>query len=219
MISKVFHQYWTDPHHRGAALPDDAARNRDTWLHVYPEFAHALWTDKMLPELLSDVGGIDVWSHVLICRMPAMRADLVRLGLVFRLGGFWVDLKNQALQRLPNEVLEHPGPVFVEHRKIAVRSIPDGFLSNSFFGAPAGSAIVLHVLQLACRNVADRKSGDIFHTTGPGLLSAAIVEHRDQVKIIRDPGFWGELVERTPLSYNQGEMHWSARQQNEGLYW
>ena len=219
MIAKVFHQYWTDPHHRGAAIPDDAECNRETWRRLYPEFTHLLWTDQTLPTLLSDVAGIDVWSHAITCRMPAMKADLVRLGLVYQLGGFWVDLKNQALQRLPDELLEHSAPVFVEHRKIAHRIIPDGFLSNSFFGAPARSAVILHVLQLACRNVADRISGDIFHTTGPGLLSVALGEYREQVKIVPDPGFWGELVERTPLSYNRGQMHWSARQQDESLFW
>jgi mannosyltransferase OCH1-like enzyme len=219
MIPKVFHQYWTDPRGCGRPVPADVTENSETWTHLYPEFAYSLWTDETLPALLSDVGGLDVWSHAKVCRLPAMRADIVRLGLVFHFGGFWVDLKNQARKRIPNDLLEHAGPVFVEHPGLQVRTIPKGFVSNSFFGAPAESTTVLHALQLACANVALRIAGDIFETTGPSVLNAALRENHEAVRIVRHPGFWGVFVERTTASYNDGEMHWSERQQKESLYW
>ena len=219
MIPKVFHQYWTDPRDSGRPVPSDITHNRESWTNLYPEFAHSLWTDTTLPELLSDVGGVDVWSHVKICRLPAMRADIVRLGLVFLMGGFWVDLKNVARERIPNELLDIAAPLFVEHPGLQVRTIPKGFVSNSFFGAPAGSTILFDALHRACTNVALRIAGDIFETTGPSLLNAALRENREAVRIIPHPGFWGVLVERTTASYNEGEMHWSERQQKESLYW
>src|ERR1041385_1231408 len=100
LIPKVFHQYWTDPRNCGRPLPADVAENRKTWKRLYPEFSQSRWTDEALPDLLSDVEGVDVWSHAALCRLPAMRADIVRLGLVFQLGGFWGDLKNRARQRI-----------------------------------------------------------------------------------------------------------------------
>src|SRR6266513_84629 len=107
MIPNVFHQYLTDPRDPGRPVPADVTQNSESWTRLYPEFAQSLWTDETLPAVLSDVGGLDVWSHAKVCRLPAMRADIVRLGLVFQLGGFWVDLKNQARKRIPDDLLEH----------------------------------------------------------------------------------------------------------------
>lgn len=219
MIPKRFHQYWTDPRASGRPVPPDITHNCESWTTLYPEFAHSLWTDATLPELLSDVNALDVWSHVTTCRLPAMRADIVRLGLVFQLGGFWVDLKNMARERLPNDLLEEAGPLFVEHPGLEVRTIPKGFVSNSFFGAPPGSPTVLDALHRACTNVDRRIAGDIFETTGPSLLNAALRESLELVKILPHPGFWSVFVQRTTASYNEGEMHWSERQQKESLYW
>ena len=202
MIPKLFHQYWTDPRDRGRAVPPDITLNCESWTTLYPEYAHSLWSDVTLPELLSDVNGLDVWSHVTTCRLPAMRADIVRLGLVFQLGGFWVDLKNLARERLPNDLLEQANPLFVEHPGLEVRTIPKGFVSNSFFGAPPGSATVFDALHRACANVALRTAGDIFETTGPSLLNTALRENREAVESFRilDSGAYSSSEQRLPIT-------------------
>jgi mannosyltransferase OCH1-like enzyme len=219
MIPKRFHQYWTDPQRRGGLLPDDVKPNCESWRHLYPDFDYCLWSDETLDDVLCNVGSLDVWSHVEMCRLPAMRADLIRLALVFELGGFWMDLRIKALTRVPDEILEFEGPVVVEHRRPAARLVPEGSLSNSFFGAPPRSDTVLHALQSACANVARRASGDIFEITGPALLDAAVRHTAEPVMVVPNTDFWDVIVDRTRVAYNSQGMHWTHRQRKEDLYW
>ena len=94
MIPQIVHQLWIDPGHTNtgqAQIPDDIRRNIATWDAHHPDIAHHEWTLDDLRHILQDFDGMDIWGAMQVCRFPTMQANLVRLVLILKFGGFWSD--------------------------------------------------------------------------------------------------------------------------------
>ena len=90
MVPKIIHQIWVgrDP------LPDDFASYVETWKRNHPGWEHRLWTEESIPADLRRPEALERIRH------PAERADILRLELLWRHGGVYVDTDFECLRPL-----------------------------------------------------------------------------------------------------------------------
>jgi mannosyltransferase OCH1-like enzyme len=81
-LPRIFHHIWLG----STPLPPDFAAFRETWREHHPEWALRLWTEEELPDGLSRRELYD------LSRLPAERADVLRLEVLQRFGGIYVDV-------------------------------------------------------------------------------------------------------------------------------
>lgn len=81
MIPRVLHQIWLGPD----PLPEEYARYSETWREHHPAWDLRMWTEDNLPDGLRRK---EVHERL---RPPAERSDILRLELLFRHGGVYVD--------------------------------------------------------------------------------------------------------------------------------
>ena len=80
-IPRILHQVWLGPN----PLPDDFVAYRETWREHNPEWTLELWTEDHLPDELRRG---EVYDRL---RVPAERADILRLEVLWQFGGVYVD--------------------------------------------------------------------------------------------------------------------------------
>ena len=81
MIPHVFHQIWLGPD----PLPREYAAYQGTWQRRHPGWELRLWTEENLPD---DLERKEIYE---LLRRPAERSDMLRLELLHRHGGVYVD--------------------------------------------------------------------------------------------------------------------------------
>lgn len=90
MITRTIHQIWVG----GAPFPAEFAAYQESWRHHHPGWELRLWTDENLP---GDLRWPEVYEPD---RSAAERADLIRLELLWRFGGVYVDTDMECLRPL-----------------------------------------------------------------------------------------------------------------------
>jgi hypothetical protein len=223
MIEKVLHLAWFAPSPSTRDLPTDMQKTVAAWRQLEPKIAIKVWTEADLEKALSNVKGGDAWRAISSCRLPAMKADISALALVYEFGGFWSGFKNLPLMPFLEDLSELQGFVVAEHFPLTSRPEPVHYLCNAFFGAARGNSFAERCLDVVIENVLGRKQGSAVALTGGGVLNQV----RDQwqrhgtltdLVVLNYEEFWGGLLKRIPASYDKDGMHWSKRQKAEPLY-
>lgn len=94
-IPRIIHQVWLGPD----PLPDEFARYGETWRRNHPTWAFRFWADENLPEGLVRP---EAYERL---RSPVERCDILRLEVLARWGGVYVDCDFECLRPI-DEVLE-----------------------------------------------------------------------------------------------------------------
>lgn len=129
MVERKFHQIWINREH--PALPDAAKRMRDTWLHHHPDWDYCLWNLENLDFEPACAGLLPRCQH------PAQMADLLRMEILYRNGGVYVDTDFECLRPL-GELLEGVDDFSCSE---------DGdYLSIGVLGGRRGSPLYKHVI-------------------------------------------------------------------------
>ena len=81
MIPRVLHQIWVGP----AGFPDEFAAYAETWRRHHPGWEYRLWTEAEIP---AELRRPEARERL---RMPAERSDILRLEILWREGGVYVD--------------------------------------------------------------------------------------------------------------------------------
>lgn len=81
MIPRIFHQIWVGPN----PMPEEFHAYTESWKTHHPDWEMRLWTEDNLPEGLRRP---EVYERL---RMPAERSDILRLDLLWRFGGVYLD--------------------------------------------------------------------------------------------------------------------------------
>ncbi len=89
MIPRILHQIWLGQN----PLPSEHAAYAETWRRFHPNWEYRLWTEADIPD---DVRP-EVHERL---RVPAERSDILRLEIVVRYGGVYVDTDFECLQPL-----------------------------------------------------------------------------------------------------------------------
>lgn len=158
MIPRIIHQIWLGPD----PLPDEFERYGRSWTRHNPGWELRLWTEETLPD---DLVRREAYERL---RQPAERSDILRLELLERHGGIYVDTDFECLR--PIEPLLEGVAFFCAYLK-------PGRINNAIIGATPGHEI----LQRAIREVRPRdwhgavdKRG-----TGPFFLDALVKQYAD----------------------------------------
>ena len=127
LIPRVFHQVWVGPD----PLPQAFEGYRQSWLEHHPEWELTLWTDDNLPD------GLRRSESYERLRSPVERCDILRLELVWRFGGVYVDCDFECLR--PIEPL-------IEEVDFFAADIEPGRVNHAIMGAVAGHPILNRAL-------------------------------------------------------------------------
>jgi inositol phosphorylceramide mannosyltransferase catalytic subunit len=90
LIPKVFHQIWINP--TQPALPAEYCAYRDTWLEKHPDWEYRLWNLENLdfePRCASLLGQAQHFAQM---------ADLLRMEIIHRYGGVYIDVDFECLR-------------------------------------------------------------------------------------------------------------------------
>jgi mannosyltransferase OCH1-like enzyme len=90
VIPRTIHHIWLGPD----PLPDDHRPWIDSWRRHHPKWEHRLWTEENLPE---DPIRPEILERL---RAPVERADILRLEILYRHGGVYVDTDLECLRPL-----------------------------------------------------------------------------------------------------------------------
>jgi mannosyltransferase OCH1-like enzyme len=94
VIPRTFHHIWLGPE----PLPEEHGAYIETWKRHHPGWEFHMWTEDNLPE---DPIRPEVLERL---RVPVERADILRLELVYRHGGVYLDTDLECLRPLDDVV-------------------------------------------------------------------------------------------------------------------
>lgn len=171
-IPRIFHQIWIgeDP------FPKEYARYQKSWLRRNPGWELRFWREDDLP---SDLRRTEIYERL---RQPAERSDLLRLELLHRYGGVYLDSDFECRRSI--EPLLERVTFFVAYLK-------PGRINNAIIGAVPGHTL----LERAIEEARPRQSWGVVdkHGTGPHFLGR-ILEGAEDVTIFD----WQLFYPRTP---------------------
>jgi mannosyltransferase OCH1-like enzyme len=117
VIPRIFHRIWLG----GGAMPEEFAAYGETWARRHPAWEMRLWTDDDLPGLAIPLLGR--------ARTLVERTDILRIELLRRFGGVYVDTDFECLRPI-DPLLKGVG-IF------AARAVDDR-INNAILGSTAG---------------------------------------------------------------------------------
>lgn len=209
-----------------------------TFVEQNPSYQVHLWLDHHTLERLHGVKWVDnmilhnvneeEWTNGDLVKEAtnyAMISDILRLEIIYRFGGIYVDIDSVALRPF--------GPVFL--RSFVTLTPVDWFLStkniynnhlkqsksqqqpfgstiqNCIFGFGQHSKFLKFAIDAQRQNFWDMESAGTIKRTGPGFLTEAFAEFGDnEIQIIN----WDYTMNRTPLSIcydDSGDADWDDK--------
>jgi mannosyltransferase OCH1-like enzyme len=164
-VPRTIHQIWIGPD----PLPDEHRPWIKGWKRHHPNWNHRLWTEADLR------GGLDLTRPEVRERLraPVERADILRLEILYRHGGVYVDTDVECLRPI-DDVLGD--------REFVIACLKPGQVTNTFVASVPGHPL----LERALREV--RPMEDYWTMSSPP----------DSIKRVAGPPFLGRLVPDYP---------------------
>lgn len=191
MIPRVFHQIWVG----AQQLPDEFRELQRTWQRHHPNWELQLWTDENLPANLVRTEAYE------LLRQPGERADILRLEILNRFGGVYVDVDFECLRPI-DELLDGVTCFF--------GALDSGRISNAIIGARPGHPLFRRALdELRPRSTygpIDREG------TGPLLLDRLLGDFSD-VTVFGPEIFYATTPATAVYAYHLPARTWK----DEGL--
>lgn len=172
MIPKKFHHIWLGPD----PLPDEHRPWIQSWERHHPDWEFVLWTEENLPD---DPIRPEVLERL---RAPVERADILRLEVLYREGGVYLDTDLECLRPIDPE-LEDEEFVGVCHKPQRI--------TNTAIAAAARHPLLERALdevrpmEMYWTNASER----LKEVAGPRLLERIVVDYPD-VKLLDPPVFF-----------------------------
>ena len=97
-IPRIIHQIWLGPN----PLPAFFQEYQRQLKKLHPDWEYRLWTDKEVEQELGEQGGeqrpCSLWHEIKACKNYGQQSDLVRVELLLRFGGVYVDVDVLAIK-------------------------------------------------------------------------------------------------------------------------
>jgi mannosyltransferase OCH1-like enzyme len=186
VIPRVFHRIWLGPD----PMPEEYVRLGRTWKRNHPDWEHHLWAETNLP---TDLERHEVYE---LLRRPAERADILRLELLHRLGGVYVDADLESLK---------PIDMLLDGVSCFLGALDSGRVSNAVIGAVPGHPLLARAIaELRPRTTfgpVDREG------TGPLLIERLRHEFPD-VTVFEPEVFFATEREQAQYSFHLSARSW-----------
>ena len=183
LIPRIFHQIWVGPD----PFPDEYTRYQQTWLDCHPGWTLRFWTEENLP---ADLRRPEAAERL---RAPAERANILRLEMLWRFGGVYVDTDFRCLRSI--EPLIDGTDFFISLAK-------PGRVNNALMGSVAGHPI----LDDALDRIQPREFfGHDKEATGTRFLDTLLLD-RDGVTLIEPEHFYPQNPEARNAAYAVHDM-------------
>jgi mannosyltransferase OCH1-like enzyme len=186
LIPRVFHQIWVGPD----PFPEEFAAYQETWIHHHPQWELRFWTEENLPP---DLERKETYE---LLRRPAERADILRLELLHRHGGVYVDVDFECLR--PLDPLLEDVDFFAGYRK---PRRPNNAILGSVPGHPVLAQAIREIRPRTTYGPVDKKR------TGPLFWRRLLREH-PEVTIFEQAVFYPWTAEEIERAY---AVHHQAR--------
>jgi len=170
-VPRIIHHIWIGPE----PLPEDHRLWIETWRRQHPHWQHRLWTEENLPQ---DPIRPEILERL---RVPVERADMLRLEILYRYGGLYVDADVECLSPIDRTL--------GDAEFVAVCMKP-GRVTNTLIAAVPGHPL----LEAALREIRPMQeywtlsapSATLKEVAGPPLLRRLIPKYPD-VKLLEPP--------------------------------
>lgn len=196
-IPRIIHQTW-----KSEALPPAFRLFRDTWRRRHPDWEYRFYDDAAcrrsvaagFPELLPLYDG---------CPHPVQRADIFRYLIVASEGGLYADMDMACLKNV-EPLLAGRRAVFGVEDRLSPRQTRRlnhrhaERIANFIFAAEAGHPVFGEIIAALKGLPGNWNMGEeILETTGPGMLTNIVQDHRERLgltvlpRICWAPPRWG----------------------------
>jgi mannosyltransferase OCH1-like enzyme len=186
VIPRVFHRIWLGPD----PMPEEYVRLGQTWKRNHPDWQHHLWAETNLP---TDLERHEVYE---LLRRPAERADILRLELLHRLGGVYVDADLESLK---------PIDPLLDSVSCFLGALDSGRVSNAVIGTVPGHPLLARAIaELRPRTTfgpVDREG------TGPLLIERLRHEFPD-VTVFEPEVFFATEREQAQYAFHLSARSW-----------
>lgn len=161
-------QYWNDLTH----LKGDVLAAIEGWRRTMSG-RHVLFDQDMAVSFLARYFGSVAVDAFESSTHPAQEADLIRLAWLYIKGGIYVDADTLPNERILQAEITKGKYIALWHRDNLPPQVRE--VVNSFMIASPRQDFILRMFEQACHNIRSKRRG-IWHDTGPGLLSAMVLE-------------------------------------------
>ena len=234
-IPKTLIRYWHDPDD----LPSDVRECLESWEKLQDQgFELQLFNDLTAAAYVGQHYGEREKVAFSRCRHPAMRCDYLRMCVLLKEGGFYVDADDVLLNDgwraifLDSKLKVQPLcydlnlPGMLPATEIWRADLPTAgrifYVNNDPLAGPPGHPVLARALARATEQLLGNSSPEIQSTTGPGNLTAVLAAHAREtmtagrsldVAFIRE---WDSAVEtRWNLSYKKDARNWRNMNDNQ----
>lgn len=184
LIPRLFHQIWVGPD----PPPEQFLRYQQTWLDHHPQWEMRFWTEHNLPKGLRRR---EVYERL---RVPAERSDILRLELLWRFGGVYMDMDFECLRSIE--------PLIGDLDFFAARN--EKGLNNALIGSVAAHPVLDKALgMLQPREI----YGYSKEATGPIFFERVLQKHLSNAKIFESTLFYPKGHEAREHAYG---IHYNA---------
>ncbi|MBU1100160.1 MAG: hypothetical protein KKA84_07125 [Bacteroidetes bacterium] len=166
-IPKTMHQTWKDEQ-----IPEEWKYFTETWKKYHPSWKYILWTDedgsKFVKEYYPEY--FDLYSSY---PLDIQRADAIRYFILHKMGGVYVDLDIECLQKIDPLLYEKEFVIGEEppiHAKYCgIKQV----ICNAFMASVPGHPFMAAVLKeiKTCDSSFNGKANDVLTTTGPLMIT------------------------------------------------
>jgi mannosyltransferase OCH1-like enzyme len=184
VIPHVFHQIWLGD------APFPYAVERETWHRFHPGWQYRLWTERDLPR------DLELKEAANLLRQPAERADILRLELLHRHGGVYLDADFECLR---------PIDPLLDGVECFLGLLDSGRVSNAVIGAVPGHPL----LARAMAEVRPRTTYGPVDREGTGPLLLERIRHEvDGVALFEPNVFYATEREQAEYAFHLSARSW-----------
>ncbi|MGN7823249.1 glycosyltransferase family 32 protein [Chitinophaga sp. 22536] len=206
-IPRVLHQTW-----KNRDIPEEFERMSQTWKDKHRGWEHVFWTDEMNRNFIKEHFSffLSIYDNY---PTNIQRVDAVRYFVLYKYGGFFIDLDFECLANI-EPLVSNTSCVFgkepLEHCLIHQKDV---IISNAFMGTVPG----FHFLGALCkeleadRQLTDHPNNKVLEVTGPFMLSRLYNDYKRKEDILL---LDADLI--YPLTKDELE-DWNGTQQNQAI--